>query len=347
MAAVFRRFTLLLAAAALAGGLASEARATTIGIAEQKQDFFSDPRFLALSVEHARLNIQWDVLSHPADTQALDAYMGLAKEQGISVLATVDRSRYESRRRHLPSVEEFKRELTALHERYPQVREWSTWNEGNHAGQPTYKHPARVAAYWLALRRICKGCTVLGADLLDERNSAAWAHAFVKAVHRHGGSAPAVWGLHNYIDANLGRTTGTRRVLGAVRGRIWITETAGLVDKSSRGVKLPKGVEHAARTTRFILDKLIRVSSRIQRAYLYMWNATPDTGSWDSAFIAKDNSERPSLGVLRKYLADRRLGADGPEARLGPNRVIEETGGDFVVAREQRTPSQLRRRVVR
>lgn len=49
----------------------------------------------------------------------------------------------------------------------------------------------------------------------------------------------------------------------------------------------------------------MNVSSRIQRTYLYMWNATPFTGTWDSAFVGVDGAERPSLAVLRAHLAKR------------------------------------------
>lgn len=278
-------------------------QATIIGMAEQKADMFGDARFFALGLTHVRLNVQWDVLKNRRDTAALDSYMARADAHGISALVTIDRSRYPATRHKLPSLKAYESQIRALHKRYPKVREWSAWNEANHGGQPTYRHPERVAAYWLGLRRICKGCTVLAADLLDQRNLTSWAKAFVKAVRHLHGPVPSVWGLHNYIDANLHRTTGTRRMLKAVGGKIWITETAGLVSRSGASkIKLPEGIIHAANTTNFILHRLITVSSRIQRAYLYMWDATRQTKTWDSAFIGPDNTERPSLQVLRDYL---------------------------------------------
>jgi hypothetical protein len=282
---------------------AAPAPAKTIGIAEQKPEMFSDARFAQLGITHVRLNVAWDVLKSKRDAAALDDYMALADAHGASVLVTIDRSRAPTTRHKLPSVTDYRKQLSALHKRYPRVREFSAWNEANHSGQPTYRHPERAAAYWLALRKLCRGCTVLAADLLDEVNATSWARSFVKAAHHLRGPTPGVWGLHNYIDANLHRTTGTRRVLKSVSGKVWITETAGLVSRHSVSkIKLPEGVAHAANTTAFILGKLIKVSSRIQRAYLYMWNATAATTTWDSAFIGPDDVERPSLQVLRTYL---------------------------------------------
>ena len=50
------------------------------------------------------------------------------------------------------------------------------------------------------------------------------------AFRRHAHEVePRYWGMHNYIDANRLRTTGTRRMLRAVKGQIWFTETGGIV----------------------------------------------------------------------------------------------------------------------
>ena len=100
------------------------------------------------------------------------------------------------------------------------------------------------------------------ADLLDRSNSSdspaavteslrAWLYGFLEAT---GGRQPAVWGLHNYIDANRGRTTVTRAVLSLIKGRIWFTGAGGLVSRAQRlEVQDPQGLAHAAATTDSIL----------------------------------------------------------------------------------------------
>ena len=45
--------------------------------------------------------------------------------------------------------------------------EYLTWNEANHCSQPTCRNPERAAQYYLALRKHCRGCRIVAADLLD------------------------------------------------------------------------------------------------------------------------------------------------------------------------------------
>ena len=51
--------------------------------------------------------------------------------------------------------------------RYPWIRDYLTWNEANHCSQPTCNNPKRAAQYYLALRKHCRGCRIVAADVLD------------------------------------------------------------------------------------------------------------------------------------------------------------------------------------
>ena len=129
--------------------------------------------------------------------------------------------------------------LKDVRKRYPFIKEFATWNEVNIA-----KRPETVAKWWLALRRACPTCTILAADLLDRDNVGTWAQRFVKAAKR----TPKIWGLHNYTDANTLKTGGTRKLLKAVKGAVWFTETGGVVSRRQRvGHRVPDGRAHAAR----------------------------------------------------------------------------------------------------
>jgi hypothetical protein len=115
---------------------------------------------------------------------------------------------------------------------------------------------------------------------------------------------PTRWGLHNYIDVNRFSTTYTRRVLAATRGRLWLTETGGLVRRRNRSTtRIPEGLAHAPIATDYLFRKLRRVSGRIQRIYLYHWTADPPPASWDSAVLNHHGQERRSYAVLRGWLA--------------------------------------------
>lgn len=305
-----RRLLVLLAC--LVALPASAAHATaTIGIADQKADLFADQRFLDLGITTTRISLPWDVLTDGAQTRKLDGYMFGAWLARVQPLITFDRSRRAGRQSILPTTTQLAGSMRALRTRYAYVglKTFSTWNEANFGGQRTYKRPDLVARWWRALRLACPTCTVLGADLLDTPNAGPWAKAFVHAAGRQ----PATWGLHNYIGANRHDTTGTRRLLAAVGGNVWLTETGGLVARRNHSaIKLPQGVRHAADITRFVLRDLVGLSPRIRRVYLYQWNVSSRFATWDSAFIGPGRAIRPSLGVLRAVLAQQRRRAVAP-----------------------------------
>jgi hypothetical protein len=137
--------------------------------------------------------------------------------------------------------------------------------------------------------------------------------SWVKAFRRVAKVEPRYWGIHNYIDANRLRTTGTRRLLNAVKGQIWFTETGGIVSRTNRRkVTFPESAEHAAIATRFLFDDLIPLSRRITRVYLYHWNSEPGPKTWDSGLIGPTGKPRPAYRVLQRVLARRaaaKLGA--------------------------------------
>jgi hypothetical protein len=279
-------------------GAAAPAHALTIGIADQKPDMFSDPRFLDSQMDIARLAVPWDALASPTQTAALDRWLDGARAAGVQPLLSFTHS--SSHRRRLPSPERLLYEFRRLRERYPWVTDWATWNEANHCGEPTCHRPQLVAAYWRKLRVQCRSCTILAAEVLDMPNMVAWVRTFRRAAKVE----PRYWGLHNYIDANRLRTTGTRRLLGAVKGQIWFTETGGIVSRTNRRkVTFPESTSHAAIATRFLFDRLVTLSRRITRVYVYQWNSEPGPKTWDSALIDPHGRPRPAYRVLQRVLA--------------------------------------------
>ncbi|HET6506688.1 MAG TPA: hypothetical protein VFG42_07855 [Baekduia sp.] len=284
--------TALLALLALLAPVAAHA-AVKVGIADNKADMFGDPRYQALHLGYARLDLRWDVLSDPVATAGLDAWMRGAQATGARPLITFDRS--PRRPAYNPTPAQLAAALKALRARYPFVKDFSSWNEAN-----MNKKPELVAAWYLALRRACPSCDVLATDLLDKANMVSWARRFVKAAKR----TPKVWGLHNYVDANTLSTKTTKKLLASVGGNVWLTETGGIVRRSNASaVVFPTGAAHAAKVTKFIFDKLVRLSPRIQRVYLYHWDTGTEGGpTWDSGFVGPDDQPRPALTVLQRYL---------------------------------------------
>jgi hypothetical protein len=273
--------------------------APLVGIADQKDSMFTDPRFQALGIRYARYSVAWDALRTPWQVAELDSWLNLAHSQGVEPLITFAPSRLAGQRRNWPSTPDFVAQFKAFRARYPWVTTFATWNEANFCGFGPCKEPQRVAKWWLALQAACPTCKVLAAEVLDQPSAPLWVKAFIHAAHRR----PAYWGLHNYLSANRLQTGRTKDFLKATRtGEVWFTETGGIVSRHNGStVKLPEGTRHAADVTSFVFKRLAPLSPRIKRIYLYQWNTIAGT-SWDSGLVAPNGKGRPALDVLKKVL---------------------------------------------
>jgi hypothetical protein len=292
--------------------LAAPASALTVGIADNKPDMFSDPRFAASGIGVARLSVGWDALSSPWQVAQLDAWLGGARAANVEPLVSFGHSRTD--RRSLPTPERFLFEFRRFRARYPWVKEFAAWNEANHCGEPTCHRPRLVAAYYRNLRRECPDCRILAAEVLDMPNMVSWVRSFRRAA----GEEPRYWGLHNYIDANRGRTSGTRRMLRAVKGQVWFTETGGIVSRSNRRkVTFPESARHAATAMRFLFGRLVPMSRRVTRVYIYHWNTDGPPATWDSALIGPSGRTRPAYKVVRHVLNEQARRKAARAARRG------------------------------
>ena len=282
-----------------------------LGIGEQDTAMFSDSRFTALGLEHVRLVAPWDVAcSRGAALRSyVDTWLAAAEHAGARPLVAFSLS-WQQPRRKLPSYRTYLRCFRAFRARWPQVVDFNPWNEVNHWYQPTYRNPRRAAGFYNAIRRACPRCHVAAGDLLDSGNLARW----LARYRPHLRGRPRLWSLHNYLDVNYRRPwrrSGTRRMLRLTHGRLWISETAGIVYYVRSG---RLGERQAARSTRWMLS-LPRHSRRIKRVYAYQWQAPCKPDIWDSAFFRSDGSSRPAYRVLVAQLArQRRLGPDAVRA---------------------------------
>jgi hypothetical protein len=297
-----RAIVVALAAVAVALGAAGPASALVIGIGDQKTDMFFDPRFHELDITHARYTVGWDVLTSGWQTAQLTQWLDWARFAGVDPLISFGHSRSAGKRRTLPTPERFLYEFRRFRFAFPWVKTFATWNEANFCGEPTCHRPALVAAYYDVIRRQCPSCKIVAAEVLDQPNMTSWVKAFRRKAHVE----PRYWGLHNYIDANRLRETGTKRLLAATRGQIWFTETGGIVARRNRSTTagFDESARHAAVATRWVFDRLVPLSSRITRVYLYHWNASSTLDTWDSGLINPHGRVRPAFAVLKRVVAD-------------------------------------------
>ena len=129
---------------------------------------------------------------------------------------------------------------------------------------------------------------------------------WLKEFLRHARHTPKIWGLHNYLDANRFRTKGTRAMLRTVRGQVWFTETGGLVERKNKrrgkAIPFPDSATHAAKATRWVLRKLVNLSPRVRRVYLYHFQYQGPDANWDSGVLDRTGEPRPAYRVLSRYV---------------------------------------------
>jgi hypothetical protein len=301
---VLAAVTVAAAAVPAGAGAARHAPAPVpaIGIGEQSPQIFSNPYFTALGVKRVRYITAWNSLRYKWSRDMLDGYLFAARAAGVEVLLGFGHARSDKRsvRRRVPSAKAFTRAFLEYRKRYPWVKDWVTWNEANHCGEPTCHKARRVARFYNSMRRNCAGCRVVGADVLDTPTMGPWIREFKRTARKD----KMIWGLHNYIDANRFRTSGTRELLALTRrGQVWFTETGGLVVRRNRSkIAFPGNERHAAAATRQVF-RLATLSSRVRRIYLYHWQPpTSALPTWDSALLDRRGEPRAAYRVLKAHI---------------------------------------------
>lgn len=294
---------ILVPIALLAAMLAAPAsgQAFKTGFSEQQAAMFTNPLFAPLGTKIARYIAPYDAMSVPEDRAKLDAWLNAARAAGVRPLVSFYHSRVTPRK--LPSLGRYRRQLKAFFRAHPDVKDFSPWNEANHEGKGRFANPSakRAAQYYEVARSVCRRCKLVGLDVLDSTNIAATV-AYIRSFKRYVRKMPRIWGLHNYSDTNRFRNKGTKAVLKAVPGEVWLTETGGIV-RFSRS--FPYDEARAARALRFMF-KLARSNRRLKRLYIYQWTGSPAGAFFDAGIIGADGRPRPGYEVVRAELARRR-----------------------------------------
>ena len=319
------------ALALLASGSAS-AR-PLIGISDNHPDALADARLSALALPAARLVTPWDsVFTEP---ERLDAWLNAARAAGMEPFVSFEHGRSDRCPQSCtaPTPAEYGDAIDAFLARYPWVRTLSPWNEANHSSQPTATDPERAAAYYNAVVTRCPTCTIVAADVLADGAFTDWLARFRNAAL----GTPKLWGLHNYPDATYFRMDGTARMLEAVPGDVWLTETGGIVrfEDVHRSIVLPYDEERAAQSLEYLLGYLVPAyGARIPRVYVYEWRADADN-RFDAGLVRPDGTARPSLNVVRTALGLDALALPDGEGAPGAGAAARgsEPGGSAELER--------------
>jgi hypothetical protein len=340
------RLVAALCAAATATFAAPAAHALTIGIADQQPATFQDNTFYATGIAQTRYIVPWNALS--VDVPRVDAWMQAAHAAHADVMVAFNRSwgsRCPSSPCVLPTADQYSQAVAGFLARYPWIKAITPWNEVNDQGQPTDDNPTRAAAYYQAVVKLCPTCTVLGADVIDNGTQTSWLSTFLKALP----TAPRLWGLHNYVDGNYFRSTGTESVLAAVPGEIWLTETGGLVKYTgpSGTTSFPYDEARAADAESFLLSIADAHPDRITRYYHYLWRSGGTTDRFDSGLLRADGTTRPAFDVLRPRFPGRPPPPQAPDTATPGQRTTAATDPTTTVPRKPRAVVVTRGRSLR
>lgn len=291
----------LLAAAALLALPAAAHAKLTIGVSENQPEMFSNPLFQDLGAKHARVVVAYNVMtSGDHQLPRITTYLNAARAAGVQPLvsfqhptgdATICANRSNRRKEicRLPSQKAYRKNVRMFLAAFPWVRTISPWNEINHFTQPTSRNPKAAAKFTNTVARLCRKCTIVAADVLDQANSASAKRPrytrtirYIKKFRRALKVPRKVCGIHNYGDVNRFRSRGTKALIKALGCRkIWLTETGGLyrfgsfwTKKTRRGCKRAAACQLKA--TKYMF-KLARKNRRIKRLYVYTFfgNVTP------------------------------------------------------------------------
>lgn len=328
---------LLAAIAALVALLALPAAAPAakvniaVGIGDQSPAMFQNPHFKALKVKKARYFVPWNAIDDPTQLARADEWLRAAKTARVRPLLHLDGLDIAGNTRP-PSVSLWRSKVKALVARYRRgsdgrasVPDWGVWNEANSKTQPVYRLSGarRTAKYFLALRKMCRGCTIVALDLLDAGNFKGYIRAFYRALGSRKRHASVV-GIHNYGDTNR-RKNNTGAIIKAVRrynrrANFWLTETGGIAllqfeDPQTGRLRPSPGLgcnpsrpATAERRQARAVAKMFRIARRyrrhVKRLYPYnFYGINCDLQRrFDAGLIRADGSRRPAYATLRRAM---------------------------------------------
>jgi hypothetical protein len=251
--------------------------------------------------------VPWNAVSNPTALASAKAFATAARAHHVKVLMHISTDTYTPGKAKLPSVAAYKKSVGALIKQLKPlgVTEWGVWNEENHKSEPTYRSPTRAAQFYVAMRGLCHGCTIVALDLLDSTDAPSYARSFYRALSPANRAHATLVGIHNYADVNRRRSTGTQGVINAVRAQnrrasFWFTETGGLVDLAPQW---SCSTSRAAARTSYMFSLARHFKSSVKRLYIYSWSGTGCSGGFDAGLVDPHGKPRAAYSVVKRSLA--------------------------------------------
>jgi len=320
-----RRTLLVLAAAVLAAGVVLWVTRgggpghprLEYGISGEDPRMFADPRFAALGLHDARVQVSWDLAVHDGpgypgladERRRLAAWLAEAPSAGIrDVLLAVKPSRDEPRAApgaaYAPALARLIDWVDARGGGRL-VRAVSPWNEPD-AAPSTSADPVAAGRMFAAVRTLCRarGCEPVAGDFADRGMSAAYLAGYLRGA---GTLAPRVWAWHAYEDGwDRARDPAMPRLRAFLArlpadAEVWLTEQGGIVRRVQPGDdgRTSQSPADADADLAFLLRQASTLDPRITRFDVYQFRGEPPP-RWDSGLIAPDGTTRAMYETFRR-----------------------------------------------
>ncbi len=276
------------------------------GIGDQQAQMFGNPLYKQLHTKIVRYVAPYDAVVHPYSLALASAFIRAAEAAHEQILVAFYHSEYTPTR--LPSLKSYQRDVQRFVRLFPHVRQYEAWDESNRGNEPPlFSSPSAVltAEYYQQLLRVCKGCTVIGLDVLDAYYIQPTLRYIAEFKHEIGHLEtimPSIWWLHDYSDVNRLEGWRTRDIVRALGGRVWLTETGGIV---KFGGSFPNrhgsGLTRAAKVLKFMFA-VAGAESRIERLYIYDWNGGTAATRFDAGLTNAREQPREGYVVVCRHL---------------------------------------------
>ncbi|HTB69592.1 MAG TPA: hypothetical protein VK707_01250 [Solirubrobacteraceae bacterium] len=276
------------------------------GLGDESAEMFTDPNAKQLKTKIARYIAPWDAVAHSYSLDKAKAWIKDAEAAHMQILVAFYHSEYTPTR--MPSVAQYKHDVQKFVKLFPHVKQYQAWDEsnrGNIRGVLASPSASATAQYYQALLRVCKGCTVLGLDVLDANiisPTLQYIAEFKREVGRLHTVMPSIWGLHNYSDINRFESWRTREISRALGGQVWLTETGGIVQFGGAfSNRNGSGLRRAAKVLGYMFN--VAASQRqIKRLYIYDWTGGNTRTRFDAGLTDTRHVPRPGYVVVCKKL---------------------------------------------
>jgi hypothetical protein len=276
------------------------------GIGDEQTEMFGDPNWKQLHTKIARYIAPYDAVAHSFSLDKAKVWIKAAEAAHQQVLVAFYHSEYTPTK--MPSVASYQKDVQKFIKDFPHVKQYQSWDEanrGNIRGVLASPSASAAAKYYQALLRVCKGCTVLGLDVLDAENispTLRYIAEFKKEIGKLRTVMPKIWGLHNYSDINRLQSFRTSQLVQALGGQTWLTETGGIVKFGSAFPnKNGSGLRRAAKVLGYMFN-VAASHAKIKRLYIYDWTGGTASTRFDAGLTDSHHVPRPGYVTVCKKL---------------------------------------------